>query len=132
MLGGRGSGVRMASISASRRHLGALSAGRVTAALFLGLLSPFAGCRRLGELPTGSIESQPTALPATDEGLQDYAEKWGKRYDADPGEKVASINYARALRALGRNSQAVAVMESAAVKAPKDLDVLAAYGKALA
>jgi Flp pilus assembly protein TadD len=36
------------------------------------------------------------------------------------------------LRALTRYPQAAAVMEAAAVRAPKDMEVLAAYGKALA
>jgi len=61
-----------------------------------------------------------------------YAADWGRRYDASPGEKVASINYARALRALTRYDEAAAVMQAAAVKAPHDFEALGAYGKALA
>jgi Flp pilus assembly protein TadD len=64
--------------------------------------------------------------------LRAYADDWGKRYDRNPGEKVASINYARALRALTRYSEAAAVMQAAAVKSPRDFQVLGAYGKALA
>ena len=64
--------------------------------------------------------------------MRAYADDWGKRYDANPGDKVASINYARALRALTRYGEAAAVMQAAAVKAPKDFEVLGAYGKALA
>ncbi len=64
--------------------------------------------------------------------MRTYAEDWGKRYDASPGAKVASINYARALRALTRYGEAASVMQSAAVKAPQDFEVLGAYGKALA
>ena len=56
----------------------------------------------------------------------------GKRYDADPGDKTALDQLLQALRALTRYSQAVAVMEAAAVKAPNDMEVLGAYGKALA
>ena len=56
----------------------------------------------------------------------------GKRYDRNPGEKTASIEYARALRALTRYNEAVAVIQTAAIKAPKDFDVLGEYGKALA
>jgi Flp pilus assembly protein TadD len=119
----------MASISKGGRGL---AARRMGLAFLLGVLAPLAGCRSFDDLPTGSVDSRPAALPSSDDGLRDYAENWGKRYDENPGEKVASINYARALRALGRNSQAVAVMQSAAVKAPNDMDVLAAYGKALA
>ena len=116
----------MASIMKSR-HGAAL-------ALFLGLIAPLGGCHSMDDV-TGSIgpvASTSTALPTNDEELRAYAESWGRRYDENPGEKVASINYARALRALTRYQQAVAVMESAAVKAPQDFDILAAYGKALA
>jgi len=81
---------------------------------------------------TGSIGSTQAALPANDEDLRAYADSWGRRFDANPGDKTASINYARALRALTQYSQAVAVMQAAAVKAPKDFEVLGAYGKALA
>ena len=104
-------------------------------ALFVGLAAPLGGCQGMDDM-TGSVASASastsTALPTGDEELRAYAESWGKRYDENPGEKVASINYARALRALTRYQQAVAVMESAAVKAPQDFDILAAYGKALA
>jgi Flp pilus assembly protein TadD len=108
-------------------------AGRRKLALTLALafLVALGGCRGSDDV-TGSISGPSTALPASDEQLRAYAEEWSKRYDADPGEKVASINYARALRALTRYSQAVAVMQSAAVKAPRDFDILGAYGKALA
>jgi len=41
-------------------------------------------------------------LPTDETRLRAYADDWGKRYDGNPGEKVASINYARALRALTR------------------------------
>jgi Flp pilus assembly protein TadD len=106
-------------------------ARRAALALLLGALAPLGGCRSADDI-TGSINSTPSSMPTTDQALRDYADEWGKQYDDHPGDKVASINYARALRALTRYSQAVAVMQSAAVKTPKDLEVLAAYGKALA
>jgi Flp pilus assembly protein TadD len=89
------------------------------------------GCRDNGDV-TGSIDSGVQPAPASQADLRANAEALGKRYDADPGEKAASIAYAKALRALTQYSQAVAVMEAAAVKAPKDMEVLSAYGKALA
>jgi Flp pilus assembly protein TadD len=109
----------------SRRGLRALALVGALAAL-----APIGGCRDMGDV-TGSINST-QALPTSDEELRAYADNWGKRFDANPGEKTASINYARALRALTQYSQAVAVMQAAAVKAPKDFEVLGAYGKALA
>ena len=124
----------MALILKIQRGLGASSRRRAALALFLSLTAALGGCRSFDDV-TGSIGSSsgtPAALPGGDDELRAYAEIWGKRYDDSPGEKVASINYARALRGLGRYAQAVAVMQTAAVKAPKDFDVLAAFGKALA
>jgi Flp pilus assembly protein TadD len=93
---------------------------------------PLGGCINSSDI-TGSIGSGGVkALPTSDAELHAYMETWSKRYDDHPGDKVASINYSRALRALTRYSQAVAVMESAAVKAPSDMEILGAYGKALA
>ena len=93
--------------------------------------APLGGCRDASDV-TGSIAETHQALPTGDAALRVYADDWGKRYDANPGDKVASINYARALRALTRYGEAAAVTQAAAVKAPKDFEVLGAYGKALA
>jgi Flp pilus assembly protein TadD len=89
-----------------------------------------AGCQEFGDV-TGSISGS-TAMPTDEAKLRAYADDCGKRYERNPGEKIASIEYARALRALTRYSEAVAVIQTAAIKAPKDFDVLGEYGKALA
>jgi Flp pilus assembly protein TadD len=106
-------------------------------AVVVGAFGGLGGCIDMGDVTgdiTGSTgaSSRNQALPTSDADLRAYADDWGKRYDAAPGEKFASINYAKALRALTQYSQAAAVMQSAAVKAPKDMEVLGAYGKALA
>jgi Flp pilus assembly protein TadD len=101
------------------------------AAVLLLALAALGGCRDRGDV-TGSIASASQTLPTSDAELRAYAENWGRKYDANPGEKYVSINYAKALRALTRYQQAAAVMQAAAVKAPSDMDVLGAYGKALA
>lgn len=96
------------------------------------LLAVLGGCHDNGDV-TGSINSG--AAPSVSESQSDLraeAATLGKRFDADPGEKIVSISYARTLRALTQYSQAVAVMQAAAVKAPSDLEILSAYGKALA
>jgi Flp pilus assembly protein TadD len=80
---------------------------------------------------TGSI-LHPAAAPAAPSDPQDAITEWGRRYDADPGNRTAALNYAAALRRLDRNQQAVAVLETAAIKYPMDKQVLSAYGKALA
>ena len=90
------------------------------------------GCMDLGDSITGSTRSVEQTPPSDETALRSWADRWGKAYDASPGEMVASINYARALRALTRYDEAVAVMRVAAVKAPKDYEVLGAYGKSLA
>jgi Flp pilus assembly protein TadD len=81
-----------------------------------------AGCQDFGDV-TGSIGGS-TAMPTDEAKLRAYADDCGKRYERNPGEKIASIEYARALRALTRYSEAVAVIQTAAIKAPKDFDVL--------
>jgi Flp pilus assembly protein TadD len=106
-------------------------ARHATLAFLIGALFPLGGCRSTDDV-TGSINAPSSALPTSDQASRASADNLGKRYDDDPGGKAVSINYARALRVLGRYSQAVAVMQSAAVKAPKDMEILGAYGKALA
>ena len=95
------------------------------------IAAPLGGCETFGDV-TGSIGGTNQRLPTDETSLRAYADRWGKIYDKNPGEKVASINYARALRALTRYTEAAAVMQAAAVKTPKDFEVLGAYGKALA
>jgi Flp pilus assembly protein TadD len=105
-------------------------------ALFIAAVAavaaPLTGCHDFGDV-TGSIsQSTATAPPADETKLRAYADDCRKRYERNPGEKIASIEYARALRALTRYSEAVAVIQTAAIKSPKDFDVLGEYGKALA
>jgi Flp pilus assembly protein TadD len=100
-------------------------------ALFVAaVVAPLAGCQDFGDV-TGSVPGS-TAMPTDEAKLRAYTDDCGKRYERNPGEKSASIDYARALRALTRYSEAVAVIQTAAIKAPKDFDVLGEYGKALA
>ena len=103
-------------------------------ALFVAALAavgaPLAGCHDFGDV-TGSINGS-SAQPTDEAKLRAYADEAGRRYERNPGEKTASIEYARALRALTRYSEAVAVIQTAAIKAPKDFEVLGEYGKALA
>ena len=97
--------------------------------LVLGLA--LAGCHDFSDV-TASIAPASSPLPADESGMHDYADRWEKSYTAHPGEKYASINYARALRAMTRYKEAEAVMQQAAIRAPKDFEVLGEYGKALA
>jgi Flp pilus assembly protein TadD len=101
--------------------------GLVLAALAL------TGCRQLGQEfgdVTGSIGAP--ASPTDEAKARAQLSQLQQRYESDPGEKAASIAYARSLRAFTRYDEAVAVMQAAAVKTAKDEDVLGEYGKALA
>ena len=113
------------------------SARRLSPAIALAALALAAfassGCQQLGQKfgdVTGSIGAP---APSPDEGrARAVLSQLQGRYESNPGEKTASIAYARSLRAFTRYDEAVAVMQAAAVKAPKDEEVLGAYGKALA
>ncbi|HHS82786.1 MAG TPA: tetratricopeptide repeat protein [Devosia sp.] len=54
------------------------------------------------------------------------------RFEANRKDKVAAINFAAALRAIGQAKQAVSVLEVAQAAHPRDPDVDVAYAKALA
>ena len=96
--------------------------------LAVGLAVLLGGCVPDRNDITGSIA--PAASTTGD--LRAESTKWGERYRANPTDKAAALNYARTLRGLTQFNQAVAVLESAAIKTPYDQDILAAYGKALA
>jgi Flp pilus assembly protein TadD len=68
----------------------------------------------------------------TQEQWRQSADAWGRRFDANPADAQAAIYYARALRATDQRAQAVAVLQQAAIRSPKNNQLLAAYGKALA
>jgi Flp pilus assembly protein TadD len=79
---------------------------------------------------TGSLGEKAEASASSDtrrevDGLRD-------RYKANPQEPGVALAYGRALRANGERSQAVAVLEQAALGNPKNKPLLAAYGRALA
>lgn len=57
---------------------------------------------------------------------------WGQRFDANPGDPKAALNYSRALRNLDQRAQALAVLQQAAIKNPRNHEIMGAYGKSLA
>lgn len=75
---------------------------------------------------TGSISRQADA-----QSTHLVMEQWAERYRTNPDRDTA-INYAQALRANGQPAQAVAVLQEAMLRSPRDTVVAAAYGKALA
>jgi Flp pilus assembly protein TadD len=91
------------------------------------------GC--LGRNPadtTGSIGATGSLGPASPDVQRRAVEQLGQRYERNPGDPTAAAAYSRALRAIGQNSQAVAVLQQAAIRNPKNLGLLGEYGKALA
>jgi len=103
-------------------------------AFLLAVCLAAGGCQNSGLSDiTGSIgASQDRPLPASEPELRRYSEEWGRRYDSNPNDKIAAMNYARSLRALTQYAQAAAVMQRLAAKYPADMAVLGAYGKSLA
>lgn len=84
-------------------------------------------CAKMNDV-TGSVGAQ----PKTESELRQHTDQLARRYDSNPRDKANGLAYARALRALSRNAEAVAVMQALAIAHPQDFDVLGAYGKALA
>jgi Flp pilus assembly protein TadD len=79
---------------------------------------------------TGSLGEKSEASRAADP-RQDL-EAYRDRYRANPKDADAALQYARALRATGQRSQAVAVLEQATIAHPDNKALLAGYGRALA
>jgi Flp pilus assembly protein TadD len=105
-----------------RRLIGSL-------ATVLALAGTAAGCM------TG--RSEPPAMLAmasarTDADWRSLSATWGERYRATPNDPVVAINYAEALRKLGQRAQATAVLEQATIANPKNMELLGAFGRALA
>ncbi len=92
-----------------------------------------AGCQSKGGLGdiTGSIGSSQTQ-PRTPSDWHAESERWGKRYEANRKDRDAAFYYARALRALDQNAQALAVLQSAVLTHTNDRELLGAYGRSLA
>lgn len=93
-----------------------------------------AGClaKTKTDLNASYASMQDASGSPTQDQWRQSAEAWGRRFDANPADAQAAMYYARALRATDQRAQAVAVLQQAAIRSPKNLPLLAAYGKALA
>ena len=101
--------------------------GPVAGLALLALPLSLVGCQtRSASDITGSIGSAPTP-----EARQQATEAYGRRYDANPKDPQTALQYAQALKAAGQNTQALAVLQQAALANASNLDVLGAYGRAL-
>jgi Flp pilus assembly protein TadD len=104
-----------------------LTSTAAAAILVLGLCS----CQTAGLSDiTGSLGEKPEASRAADP--RSDLDSFGSRFRANPGDAEAALQYAKALRATGQRSQAVAVLEQASIVHPDNKALLAGYGRALA
>jgi Flp pilus assembly protein TadD len=78
---------------------------------------------------TGSIGGTQAASRASDPRRD--VEAYRDRYRANPKDPELALRYAKALRAAGERSQAVAVLEQATIAMPSNKALLAGYGRAL-
>ncbi|MCJ2034619.1 tetratricopeptide repeat protein [Methylobacterium sp. J-068] len=107
---------------------------RLAAAVLVAGLA--AGCQSGSPETTGSIGG--LSLPSFGRPQNAAAvarrevERLGEKYAADPGDVSLALRYAQALRVTDQKPQAVAVLQQAALRNPKNNAVLAAYGKSLA
>ncbi len=95
-----------------------------TAGLMAACVGPF-------DRPTPTAQVNYSQAPASDARMRQIADAWGKRFTKDKTDTKAALNYAAALDQLGQEDTAVAVLEQAAMRNPKDRTLLASYGKAL-
>lgn len=113
------------------RKLSCLARFAASAAVLAGLAAGLGGCQT-AKMPdiTGALGARADAAPDADPNrVSDIA---GERYRANPKDASAALAYAKALRAIGQRSQAVAVLERATISNPGNKGLLAAYGRALA
>jgi len=78
---------------------------------------------------TGSIGGKQAASRPSDPRRD--VEAYRDRYRANPKDPELALHYAKALRAAGERSQAVAVLEQATIATPSNKALLAGYGRAL-
>src|SRR5688500_5342121 len=103
----------------------------LNSAALLAVVASLGGCMASRGNPevTGSIGTPPAARSEAE--WRRTADSAGERYRANPQNAQAALQYAQALRASGQKTQAVAVLEQAAIVNPGDKALLGAYGRAL-
>lgn len=117
-------------------------AGGIVCVLTAGLLG--SGCAQHGELPSAELinpgqlaatsrSSEPAASggkgPVTEQQLAEAADFWGKRYAEAPSDLEAALSYARNLKAMGRKSQALEVLQQASVFHADNRELAGEYGR---
>jgi len=88
------------------------------------------GCLKRSPSTTGSIDARaPQAL--TEDSARRHADGLAARNAANPHDPETAIAYAAVLRRLDQRSQAVAVLQQAAMRNGENLELMGAYGRAL-
>lgn len=102
------------------------------AAASIALLA--AGCQSRSPETTGSIGGGTLGSLGRERAAvtRRDVESLGEKYASDQNDVGLAMRYAQALRATDQKPQAVAVLQQAALRNPKNSTVLAAYGKSLA
>ena len=104
-----------------------------TAIVLVATSLVLAGCAK-DTRTTGSVSqaSSSSLSQMSETELNNLVNAQGSKYQRNPKDKGVGLYYASLLRMTGRDDQALAVMRQMVIFHPKDNDVLAAYGKALA
>ena len=104
-----------------------LLASSVVVALLL------AGCQTFDSSDiTGSLGDTSDRIERSAADSRRDLESTRERFRANPKDADAALQYGSALRASGQRSQAVAVLEQAAIANPNNKALLAGFGRALA
>jgi Flp pilus assembly protein TadD len=81
---------------------------------------------------TGSISRAAAPGPLSEADARRDLEALATRHRANPRDADTALAYAKALRTLKQNTQAVAVLEQASLASPFNKQLLGAYGRSLA
>lgn len=110
-----------------------MKSGRLAMPVAIVALALLASCSAKRGETTGSIPRTDRPLEQmTQTELASVTRTVGERYDKNPKDRNAGLQYATVLRMTGKSTQALAVMRQIAILYPSDREVLAAYGKAQA
>lgn len=108
------------------------SRARATAICAVAIMAfGLAGCLGRSPQTTGSIDPRASA-PLSEDALRGHAQSLAERNAADPNDARTAIAYASVLRRLDQRAQAVAVLQTAAIRNGGDMELMGAYGRALA
>ncbi len=105
----------------------------VRAGVIGAVVLSLAACNSMGEKgdPAAGPERQSMKLDPNSDNPLTLAAYWGEKYEKNPNDTEAALNYGQNLRYIGRHKKAVSVLAGALVIVPKNPELLAEYGKAL-